>query len=153
MPGAGTDDITGVMANVSKEATADTLFVIHAGTNKVCTTQSEELLDKYRKLIELYKRKSNSVMTSGMLPCIAADNLFYSKAFSLKNRLCNLCKDHGVELVDTWNDFYNWTGLFHSDGLQLLEVGAARLGRLLNEVVHSFWAKNGVGSAAKESVQ
>ena len=85
-------------------------------------------------------------MISGVLPRVAADDLFYSKAFSLNNRLRNLCKDHGVEFVDMWNDFYNRTGLFHSDGLHLSAVGAARFGRLLSEAVRSFWAKNGAGS-------
>ena len=47
-----------------------------------------------------------------------------------------------------WNDFYNKAGLFHSDGLHLSAVGSARFGRLLNEAVRSFWAKNGAGTVA-----
>ncbi len=46
-------------------------------------------------------------MISGVLPRIAADNGFYSKAFSLNNRLETLCKEHGIEFVNMWNDFYN----------------------------------------------
>ena len=153
MPGAGIDDVTHMMDKVTEEATADTLFVIHAGTNDVRKTRSEELLDKYRKLIQQYKTKSHNVMISGVLPRIAADDLFYSKAFSLNNRLRNLCKDHGVEFVDMWNDFYNRTGLFHSDGLHLSAVGAARFGRLLSEAVRSFWAKNGTVSGANVAAQ
>ncbi len=107
MPGAGIDDVTEMMDKVSEEATADTLFVIHAGTNDVRKTRSEELLDKYRKLIQQYKTKSNNMMISGVLPRVAADDLLYSTAFSLKSRLRNLCTDHGVEFVDMWNDFYN----------------------------------------------
>ena len=146
MLGAGIDDVTEMMDKVSKEATSDTLFVIHAGTNDVRKTRSEELLDKYRKLIQQYKTKSNNILISGVLPRVAADDLFYSKAFSLNNRLRNLCKDQGVEFVDMWNEFYNRSGLFHSDGLHLLAVGADRFGRLLSEAVRSFWAKNGAGS-------
>ncbi len=153
MPGAGIDDVTEMMDIVSKEATADTLFVIHAGTNDVRNNRSEELLDKYRKLIQQYKTKSNNIMISGVLPRVAADNLFYSKAFSLNNRLRNLCKDQGVEFVNMWNDFYNQSGLYHTDGLHLSAVGAARFGRLLNEAVRSFWAKNGAGSGAPETAR
>ena len=149
MPGAGIDDVTVMKDKVSEEATADTLFVIHAGTNDVRKTRSEELLDKYRKLIQQYKTKSSNIMISGVLPRIAADDLFYSKAFSLNSRLRNLCKDHGVEFVDMWNDFYNQNGLFHTDGLHLSAVGAARFGRLLSESVRRFWAKNGTSSVTE----
>ena len=96
-------------------------------------------MDKYCKIIQQYRAKSNNIIISGVLPRIAAVDLFYSKAFSLNNRLCNLCKDNGVEFKNMWNDFYNRTGLFHSDGLHLLAVGAARFGRLVNEAVRSFW--------------
>ncbi len=58
MPGAGIDDVTEMMNKVSEEATADSLFVIHAGSNDVRKTRSEELLDKYRKLIQQYKTVS-----------------------------------------------------------------------------------------------
>ena len=75
-------------------------------------------------------------------------DLFYNKVFSLNNGLRNLCKDNGVEFVNMWNDFYNRTGLFHSDGLYLSAVGDARFGRLVNEAVRSFWLKNVVSSEA-----
>ncbi len=52
MPGAGIDDVTEMMEKVSEEATAETLFVIHAGMNDVRKTQSHELLDKYCKVTE-----------------------------------------------------------------------------------------------------
>ncbi len=45
-------------------------------------------------------------MISGVLPRFVVDDLFYSKTFSLNNYLRNLCKDHGVEFVDMWNNFY-----------------------------------------------
>ena len=151
MPGAGIDDVTNMMDQVSEEASAESLFVIHTGTNDVRKTRSEELLDKYRKLIQQYKTKSKNIMISGVLPRISADDVFYSKAFSLNSRLRNLCKDHGVEFVDMWNDFYNQADLFHSDGLHLSSVGAARFGRLLSGAVRKFWAKNVAGSVATET--
>ncbi len=98
MAGAGIDDVTEMMEKVSEEATAETLFVIHAGTNDVRKRRSEELLDKYRKLIQQYKTKYNNI--SGVLPRVESDDLFYSKAFNLNSRLRNLCKDHGVEFGD-----------------------------------------------------
>ncbi len=52
MSGAGIDNVTEMMDKVSEEATADTLFVIYVGTNDVRRNESEEFLDKYRKLIQ-----------------------------------------------------------------------------------------------------
>ena len=153
MPGAGIDDVTSMMDKVTEDASPESLFVIHAGTNDVRKTRSEELLDKYRKLIQQYKTKSRNIVISGVLPRISADDLFFSKAFSLNNRLQNLCKDHGVEFVNFWNDFYNQAGLFHSDGLHLSAVGAARFGRLLSEAVRGFWTKNDAGSVTTASPQ
>ncbi len=135
MPGEGIDDVTEMMKKVSEEATAETLFVIHAGTNDIRKTRSEELLIEYRKVIQQYKIKSNNIMISGVLRRVAADDLFYIKAFSLNSRLRNPCKVHGVEFVDMWKDFYNRTGLCHTDGLHLSAVGVTRFVRLLNEVV------------------
>ena len=153
VPGAGVDDITDLFDQVSEEATNESLFVLHTGTNDVRKTRSEELLDKYRKLIEQYKTKSSNIILSGVLPQIAADNYFYSKAFSLNKRLKTLCRQHGIEFVDMWNDFYNKTGLFKDDGLHLSSVGAARFGRLLNEAVRRFWSKNGGSSQGTRPVQ
>merc|ERR1711911_155351 len=90
LPGAGVDDVTDVLDQVSEEATAESLFVIHTGTNDVLKTRSEELLNKYRRLIQQYKTKSNNIIISGLLPRMSADNVFYSKAFSLNNRLQSL---------------------------------------------------------------
>ncbi len=92
-------------------------------------------------------------MISGVLPRIVADNGFYSKAFSLNNRLETLCKEHGIEFVNMWNDLYNKPGLFKEDGLHLSPVGAARFGRLLSEAVRKFWTKNGGSSQGVRSAQ
>ena len=75
---------------VSEEAKNNSLFVIHAGTNDVLKTRSEEMLDKYHRLIQQYKTKSSNILISGVLSRLAEDNLFYSKAFSLNNRLKSL---------------------------------------------------------------
>ena len=143
IPGASVDDVIAAVDQVSTDTADNTLFVLHAGTNDIRTTRSEELLNKYRRLIQQYKTKSSNILISGVLPRIEADNVFYSRAFSLNSRLRSLCREHDVSFVDTWNDFYNQTDMFQRDGLHLSGVGAARFGRLLNEAVKACWAKNG----------
>ncbi len=103
-------------------------------------------MDKYRKLIQQYKTKPIKIIISGVLPRIAADNVLYSKAFSLNNCLEILCKEHGIKFVNMCNNFYNWTGMPKEDGLHLPPVGGARFGRLLREAVRRFLSKNGARS-------
>ncbi len=153
MLGASIDDVTDLFDQVSEEATNESLFAVHTGTNDVRKTRSEDLLDKYRKLIQQYKTKSSKIMISGILPRIAADNGFYSKAFSLSNHLETLCKEHGIEFANMWNDFYSKPGLFKEDGLHLSPVGAGRFGRLLSEAGHKFWSKNGGSSQGVRPAQ
>ena len=142
MPGASIDEITAACDEVTNGATKDTLIVLHVGTNDVQKTRSEELLQKYRKLIQKYKVKSDNIIISGVLPKMYGENTFYNKAFSLNNRLKNLCRQEGVKFIDTWDNFYQKPELFGNDGLHLNSVGSARFGRLLSEAVLDFWAKN-----------
>jgi len=137
------EDITAACEDVTRDADNNTLYIIHAGTNDVKSCNSEELLDRYRRMIQQYRSKSNNILISGILPRIGAERSFYSKAFSTNNRLKSLCTQENVDYVNLWDDFYNNACLFQNDGLHLNSVGAARLGRLLDEQVSLFRSKNG----------
>ena len=143
-PGAGLSDITAVCDDVTKDADPNSLYIIHAGTNDVLRTRSEELLDKYRRLIQQYKTKTNAnnIIITGILPRVGAKNEFYNKAFSTNNRLQNLCSEENVSFVNMWNHFYRNKNLFQKDGIHLNSVGAARFGRLLCDQVSLHRSKN-----------
>ena len=144
MPGGRINDITAA----SEEATADsdnnTLFIVHAGTNDIQHTRSEELVDKYKKMIQAFRTKTNNnnLILSGILPRIKAADSFYNKAFSANNRLKTLCLQEGVEFINMWNDFYDKPELFQGDGLHLSAIGSARFGRLISNKVSHFRQKN-----------
>ena len=144
-PGARLDDITAVCEDVTSDADENTLFIIHAGTNYVQTTRSEELLEKYRRMIKQYKRKTESknIIISGILPRVGAEQSFYNKAFSTNNRLQLICSQENVTFVNLWNHFYHDTYLYQIDGIHLNSVGAARFGRLLCNQVSIHKSKNG----------
>ena len=138
MPGGRLDDITAACEEASRECDENTLFILHAGTNDVECTRSEELMAKYKEMIQSFRTKSRNIIVSGILPRRRAPKVFYDRAFSTNNRLKTLCAEEGIDFVDLWNDFYDITGkrqLFDEDGLHLNSVGSARLGRLLNEAV------------------
>ena len=62
-------------------------------------TNSEELLEKYKRLIGTLKEKRSKFIVSGILPCIGAENQFYNKAFSTNDRLKSLCSKENVEFL------------------------------------------------------
>ena len=138
MPGGRLDDITAACEEASRECNENTLFILHAGTNDIELTRSEELMEKYKEMIQCFKTKSRNIIVSGILPRRRAPREFYDRAFSTNNRLKTLCAEEGIDYVNFWNDFYDLNGkrqLFSEDGLHLSPVGSARLGRLLNEAV------------------
>ena len=143
IPGGGVQDVISAVNEVVDQAPATTTYVIHVGTNDVQRIRSEELLDKYRQMIRTYKERSNKVILSGIIPRRQAGNRFYDIATSINRRLANLCNDENIGFVNTWDHFYYDSSLFSSDGLHLSQVGAARLGRLLDSAVRDFRTKNG----------
>ena len=143
IPGGGVDDVIASVDEVSNLAPANTTYVIHVGTNDIQHTRSEELMAKYKKLIQKFKVKSSNVVLSGIIPRVKANNQFFNFASSTNRRLSNLCSEEGIGFVDTWDHFYHDRSLFTPDGIHLNDVGSARFGRLLNEGVKDFQAKNG----------
>ena len=113
------------------------------GTNDVKNTNSEELPEKYKRLIGTLKEKRSKFIVSGILPRIGAENQFYNKAFSTNDRLKSLCSKENVEFLNLWNHFYDQRILFNHDGLHLNSVGSARLGRLLSDAMEAHRTKNG----------
>ena len=147
MPGGRLDDITAACDEATAGSTNDTLLIIHAGTNDVLHTRSEELMEKYKRMIRTFRNKTNNIVISGILPRIQAPDSFYSKAFSTNNRLKQLCSQESVDFINMWDDFYNQRDLFLRDGLHLNDVGSARFGRLINSKVSLFRQKNEVRPA------
>ena len=90
-PGAKIDDITKALEDITAKEKHDSLYIVHVGTNDVNNTNSEELLEKYKRLIGTLKEKRSKFIVSGILPRIGAENQFYNKAFSTNDRLKSLC--------------------------------------------------------------
>ena len=143
-PGARLDDVTAVCDDVTSEADENTLLIVHAGTNDVQTTRSEELLEKYRNMIKRFKSKvdSKNIIISGILPRVGAEQIFYNRAFSINNRLQTVCSQENVQFINLWDQFYYDKHLYQTDGIHLNSVGAARFGRLLCNQVSLHKAKN-----------
>ena len=143
IPGGGVDDVIAAIDKVADLAPPNTTYVIHVGTNDVEQTRSEELIEKYKRLIRTFKDKSSDIVISGIIPRMMATRRFFNIATSINRRLANLCNKEHIGFVDTWDSFYHDRSLFKHDGIHLNQVGAARFGRLLNDAVKEHRSKNG----------
>ena len=76
IPGATLTDIAAAVEDVTSGAPSPTLYIVHAGTNDLQKTRSEDILEKYRRVIRRFKAKSRHVFISGILPRIEAENAF-----------------------------------------------------------------------------
>ncbi len=99
MPGGHLDDFTATCKETTANSDNNTLFIVHAGTNGVQHTRSKDLIERYKKMIQVFKRKTNNIVISGILPRIRAPDVYYSKAFSTNNRLETPCFQKGVEFI------------------------------------------------------
>ena len=141
-PGAKIDRITNSIEEIVDKEKSDSVYIVHVGTNDVKTTNSEELMKRYRQMISTLKAKRSKFIVSGILPRIGAESQFYNKAFSTNNRLKSLCSEENVEFINLWNHFYDQQILFNRDGIHLNPVGSARFGRLLNDALNAYRTKN-----------
>ncbi len=143
-PGAKLDDITAVFNDVTKHADQNTLLIVHPGTNDVQTTRSEELLAKYRRLMNRFESKVNgsNIIISGILPRVGADQSFYDKAFISNNIFQGLCSQENIQYMNLWDHFYHDTYFYLTDGVHLNSVRAARFGRLLCNQMSLHKSKN-----------
>lgn len=143
IPGGGLDDVDAALEQVANLAPPNTTYVVHVGTNDVVRTRSEELMEKYKNLIQKFKEKSSNVIISGILPRWVENQRFLNAATMTNRRLATLCSQENVDFIDTWDSFYYDRSLYRNDGLHLNEVGAARFGRLLSDAVEQRRSKNG----------
>ena len=143
IPGAKVDDVIGNSSEIMEYGNDKTTYILHVGTNEIHSTRSEELLDKYRKLIRNFKVSSNNIIVSGILPRITWRNDFFGKASYINNSLKAICQSENIEFLNFWNNFYGNELMFRPDGLHLNDVGCARFGRLLDKAVSTFHSKNG----------
>ena len=71
-PGAKIDDIKKALEDITEKEKHDSLYIVHVGTNDVKNTNSEELLEKYKRLISTLKEKRSKFIVSGIPPRIGA---------------------------------------------------------------------------------
>lgn len=88
--------MAGVLGQVPGEVIAESLYGIQTAND----AREFSLRNCWIIIANLFtntRLKSSSIVRSGVVPRIAADNSFHSKGLSLNNRLETLWKEQGVE--------------------------------------------------------
>ncbi len=124
--GARVNDIIAARNDATTGSHYNTLLILHIGTNDVKASRSEELIEKYKRLIHQYKEKSNNIIVSCILPRMNESDAFNNKAFSTSNRLKSLCAQEYVEFANFWDSFFCAHHLYQFDSVHLNSVGADR---------------------------
>ena len=122
--------------------------VVHVGTNDVGRHRSEEVIGRYRELIDRFKAGKGRLVVSGMLPRFDVGKTVLSRMIGINDRVQEMCRqEERVSFVDFWEDFSRDRSLFGRDGLHLSQVGAARFGRLLDGEIKGI---QGIGRQVQE---
>jgi lysophospholipase L1-like esterase len=123
----------------------NTNYILHIGTNDISNREcrTPELINKYKTLLQMFKDKGRKVTCSAVLPRVHATDDIHSRSYNFNSQLGLLCRDINVNFFSAWDDFMKTEQLFANDGLHLSGFGSARLGRLLNAQVKSFFQTAG----------
>ena len=71
MTGGRLDDISAACDEATSNNDNNTVLIIHADTNDVMNTRSEELLENYRWMIQQYNCKYNKILLQNSAPTVS----------------------------------------------------------------------------------
>lgn len=137
-PGANIDSLTNIV-NSTNLQNRSSLVICHVGTNNLKNTRSEAILDKYHRLIQTLKTKTEHVIISGLLPRPHDDERIYSKIIYINTALRNICSRESVSYFDGFSGFIDQDDMFMSDGIHLNDLGNARFGRMLHSRTTAYY--------------
>ena len=117
-PGAGVNRVQEALTSVEDKPLAKSV-----GGNDISSLRSEELKDRFRKMLEkLRDRKSPSAII-GILPRRYANMEWSSRAIALNKWLEKRCNEIGFFYIDSWGEFINRPDRFRRDGIHLSSRG------------------------------
>ena len=135
LPGAGVNDMIERYENLVKGTERDAVVVMHVGINDIKKVRSEELVSKFRELLEKIRISGRRGVVSGVLPRLRIGSEWMSRAIGINERVKAMCEGMGLLFVDEWSTFVGRKELFAMDGLHLSRKGVNVLSDSLEEAV------------------
>ena len=133
-PGATSVQIDHSLSNFDSKENID--IVLHVGGNEIRNktgkfNSSEEILDKYKIMLEKCKSKSRKTVVTGILPRLSENEEWLSRALALNTRIKYICKQTNLEFLDIWDTFYNEKSYFTKKGIHLNNSGTIKLSDIM----------------------
>ncbi len=99
---------------------------------------SEYIHKDFRQLINTLGQRNKKSFLVGILPRINTSNKILGRAFSMNNRVKQLCKISNVRYIDMWNKFSGIKHLFKEDSLHLSYTGCKNYANMLDQALSDF---------------
>ena len=137
-PGARVQDVADRLDRLMVGTGKDAVVVLHVGGNDVGRTRSEELIGRYRNMLEKVKASGRTGVVCGLIPRRFADSEWLSRSLSLNSRLEGMCRELGFLFVDGWDTFYGKHAMYTKDGVHLSKIGTEAYGAQLEGTVRGI---------------
>lgn len=135
LPGARVQDVSDKLDRLLVETGSETVVVVHVGGNDVARKRSEELVNRYRVMLEKVRSSGRTGVVCGVIPRICEGGEWLSRAISLNDRIEGMCRSLGLKFVDGWDTFFGKHEMFAKDGVHLSRLGAEVYGAQLEGTV------------------
>ena len=142
LPGTGVQDVVERHRRVVEGTRKEALVVVHVGVNDVDRMRSEELVDRYKKLLREVKESGRRYIVSRMFPRQGVRVWWLSHALGLNERLMRMCGKNGVGFMDEWSRFYVRQELYARESLPFSRKGVQNLSECLERAVRQFSQRN-----------
>ena len=141
-PGAGVRDVTERYDRVVAGSARESVVVLHVGSNDVERVRSEELIGRYRELLEKVGRSGRKCIMSGVLPRMNVGSMWHARAIGLNERVKEMCRSMNVQFMDEWSKFYGRKELYAIDKVHLSKRGVDVLSDCLERAIGSCFQGN-----------
>ena len=138
LPGARVQDVSDRLDRLLEGTGNETVVVVHVGGNDVSRKRSEELVNRYRVMLEKVRSSGRTGVVCGVIPRICEGGEWLSRAISLNDRIEGMCRSLGLRFVDGWDTFFGKHEMFAKDGVHLSRVGAEVYGAQLEGTVKAI---------------
>jgi hypothetical protein len=135
-PGAGTSFLNNKIEELDNCKESSDIGV-HIGGNDIRKSQdnsftpTEDLIKKFKIILESLQRKSRKSFMIGILPRHNESFEWHSRAISINNRLSTICKTFEVDFIDPWSDFYENRTYYDKKGIHLSNSGSNKLADII----------------------
>ncbi|MCP4269714.1 MAG: hypothetical protein GY777_29770, partial [Candidatus Brocadiaceae bacterium] len=137
-PGGGVSTILGKLDDIMEGNGASPIVCLSVGGNDVHRSRSEELLGKYRVMLEKVVQGGGSPVVCGIVPRRGLRREWMSRSIAFNNRLEKYCNSKTIPFIDSWSRFYGDDSLYARDGVHFSRKGVAELASKLDRTLVGF---------------